>query len=143
MSCGHFRLEYLPLTLADSKVHSQFYSKKKKLESCSILTYVSIYAGLSCLYAFMMSTAIVCTIIVELKVRTPNGDYSLPVVTGGAAPQEGGVIVQARIAKPKGIPLYINDPKIYWVPEGWLQKGILLKFVVNTFHRLFPHYQQK
>ena len=103
---------------------------------------VSIYAGLSCLYAFMKSTAIVCTIIVELKVETPNGDYSLPAVTGGATPQEGGGIVQARIVKSKG-PLYTNDPKMYCVPEGWLQKGILLKFVVNTFHRLFLHYQQK
>ena len=40
---------------------------------------------------------------VELKVGTPIGDYRLPVVTGGAEPQEGGGIARA----------WIEDPKVY------------------------------
>ena len=45
-----------------------------------------------------------CTSIAELQVGTPIGDYSLPGVTGGAEPQEGGGIARAWI---------VVDPKVY------------------------------
>ena len=53
------------------------------------------------------------TNVVELKVGTLTGDYSLPVVTEGAEPQEGGEIARAWI---------VEDPKVYpgmSMPQGW------------------------
>ena len=43
-----------------------------------------------------------------MKVGTSIGDYKLPLVTGGAKPQEGGGIAWAWIVGPKvypGIPV--------------------------------------
>ena len=48
---------------------------------------------------------------VELKVGTSVGDYKLPVVTGGAEPQEGGEIAQAWIIDLKVYPMTVSVPK--------------------------------
>ena len=62
-----------------------------------------------------------------MKVDTHVGNYWLPVVTGGAEPQEGGGIAQSWITDPKlypGIPMPKNGT---WVlrEQWWLQTAVL------------------
>ena len=67
---------------------------------------------------------------VELKVGTSIEDYRLPVVTGGADPQEGGGIARAWIEDPKvypGIPMP-NDGAGCLREQWLLQAAVLLKF---------------
>ena len=64
----------------------------------------------------------------ELKLGTTIGDYSLTVVTGGAAPQEDGGITRAWIEDPK---VYVNIPMPQWWwwvlwEQRWLQSAVLL-----------------
>ena len=69
------------------------------------------------------SIANLCTGVVEFEVGTPIGDYSLPVVTGGAERQEGSGIARAWI---------VVDPKVY---PGWrrMPEGTVILLSLSMF----------